>query len=186
MRIKSIAKLLNCFIAKTEKNNSTMKQCNNSKSSQGFTLIELLVVVVVAGILTSIATASFFEYYRTQILQAATNDLRGTLNVAKSNSLSQLKCASSTLDGYKVRINDSTTYTLYVVCSGTDVPMNTKTLPQNITFISPTPATFFFAVLTGRVVFTVGGFEFLGPQTIILRGYGKTRNITVSNTGVIQ
>ncbi len=45
---KQIAKLLNCYIAKTENNNLTMKQYNNRP---GFTLIELLIVIAVLGIL---------------------------------------------------------------------------------------------------------------------------------------
>jgi len=49
---KKIAKLLNCFIATTEKNNLTMQQCNNRKFCKGFTLVELLVVIAVVGILS--------------------------------------------------------------------------------------------------------------------------------------
>jgi len=47
---KRIAKLLNCYIAKTENNNLTMKQYNNRP---GFTLIELLIVIAVLGILVT-------------------------------------------------------------------------------------------------------------------------------------
>lgn len=155
-------------------------------------MIELLVVIIVIGILTSISTVSFFDFHHTQILQSATNDVAATLNVAKSNSVSQLKsspfCLSIgvVLNGYKVAINNSTTYSLQAVCSGIDVPLGTKTLPQNITFTSATPATFLFTVLTGEVIFTTGGVGVPGPQTITLSGFGKTRNIAVSSTGVIQ
>lgn len=146
----------------------------------GFTLIELIVVIVVFGILTSMVSATFFDYYHTQILQTARDDLIATLNLAKSNSLSQVKSPTcSDLGGYKVVISSSTTYTLNAVCTGTEVSINTKTLPQNIAFTSTTPASFLFKVLTGGVVAT-------GPSTITLSGFGKTRNITVSSTGVIQ
>ena len=59
MKKKIIAKLFNCFIAATEKNNLTMKQCNNRKSQKGFTLIELLVVIAIIGLLTSFLVANF-------------------------------------------------------------------------------------------------------------------------------
>ena len=59
MKKKIIAKLFNCFIAATEKNNLTMQQCNNRKSQKGFTLIELLVVIAIIGLLTSFLVANF-------------------------------------------------------------------------------------------------------------------------------
>lgn len=152
--------------------------------SRGFTLIELTVVFAVIGILGAIAITAFFDYSRTLKLQTAANDLTLTLNVAKQNSLSQLKdpllCADpNVLNGYKVVITNSTTYNLNMVCSETDINISTKSLPANITFSSPTPASFFFPVLKGGVTIT-------GSPTITLTGFGQTRSITVTNAGVIR
>jgi prepilin-type N-terminal cleavage/methylation domain-containing protein len=152
--------------------------------SRGFTLIELTVVFAVIGILGAIAITAFFDYSRTLKLQTAANDLTLTLNVAKQNSLSQLKDHPSctvavVLNGYKVRINNSTTYDLDVVCGGADFNISTKSLPANITFSSPTPASFFFPVLKGGVTIT-------GSPTITLTGFGKTKSVTVTNAGVIK
>lgn len=151
---------------------------------KGFTLIELAVVMAVIGILGAIGVTAFVDYSRTQTLQTAANDLTLTLNVAKQNSLSQLKnlslCASaSTLNGYKVVITNSTTYNLNMVCSGTDINISTKSLPANITFSSATPASFFFPVLKG-------GVTIAGSPTITLTGFGKTKSVTVTNAGIIK
>lgn len=54
MKNKLIVKLLNCFIARTKKNNLTIQQCSNSKFS-GFTFIETLTIVGVIGILATAA-----------------------------------------------------------------------------------------------------------------------------------
>lgn len=156
--------------------------------SRGFTLIELLIVIVVISVLSSMATASFYDYQQSQSLRAAVEDVIVILNTAKSNTLSQVKnpslCApTDILSGYKVIINNSTTYQLNILCGAVDTPiMNPKTLPPDITFPSPPmilPSSFLFTVLTGGVVV-------VGSPTITLSGYGKTRNISVSSTGVIR
>jgi len=189
MKEKLIAKLLNCFIATTEKNNLTMatasdavQQCNNRKTPNGFTLIELVIVTALVGIMVAIGTAGLVDYTRTAELNAAVNELKTTLNVAKSNALSQVKdptlCPDTdVLNGYKVTINNSTTYDLFVQCGGIDYVIKTKSLPANIIFSSITPASFFFPVLTGGVI---------GSGTVTLSGYAKTKSVIIDAGGVIR
>lgn len=177
-----IAQLLHCFIAVKEKNNLTMKQCSNRKPSQGFTLIEFLVVIVLIGALASMTVATFFDYYHSQILQTGANEVVAMLNLAKSNALSQVKNPSlcgpvTVLEGYRVTINNSSDYVLDVMCSGTPFNISSKALPANVTFTSPTPSSFLFTVLIGNVV---------GSSTITISGFGKTKDINVSSTGVIN
>src|SRR3989344_3199360 len=170
MKEKLIAKLLNCFIARTKKNNLTtclaarrVQQCNNRKSHKGFTLIELIIVISVIGILSAIGTVGFIDYSSTAKLNTAASDLATLLNVAKSNSLSQLKdeavCAGTVLNGYKVRIVPSTdSYTLSVRCGNTDHNIVTKTLsdPSNMSFTS-VPSTFLFPILKIGAIITGSG-----------------------------
>lgn len=151
---------------------------------KGFTLLELIIVTAIIGIMAAIGSNTFSSYSRTAKLNAAANDLTLTLNVAKQNSLSQVKnsslCASTDiLNGYKVVIINSTTYNLNMVCSGIDINISTKSLPANITFSSPTPASFFFPVLKGGATIT-------GSPTITLTGFGQTKSVTVTNAGVIK
>jgi len=191
MKEKLIAKLLNCFIARTKKNNLTtclaarrVQQCNNRKSHKGFTLIELIIVIAVIGILSAIGTVGFIDYSSTAKLNAAASDLATLLNVAKSNSLSQLKdeavCAGTVLNGYKVTIINSTRYDLRVRCGNADrfPAITEKTLPVNITFTSSI-ASFLFPVLRTGAIIT-------GPGTVVISGFGKTRRVTVDSAGNIR
>jgi prepilin-type N-terminal cleavage/methylation domain-containing protein len=151
----------------------------------GFTLVELIIVTAVIGVLSAVGTAGFIDYSSTAKLNAAANDVVTLLNVAKSNALSQLKdhpaCISSELNGYKVRIVNSTRYDLIVRCGNIDrlLPaIAAKTLPADITFTSPI-ASFLFPVLrTGATI--------AGSGTIVVSGFGKTRNVIVDSAGNIK
>lgn len=147
----------------------------------GFTLIELIVVVALIGIMTAIGSNTFLSYSRTQKLQTAANDLVTIFNVAKSNSLSQVKnptlcLATDVLSGYRVVISNSTCYSLYAVCGG-DKVVSSKFLPGGITISSGTPTSFFFPILTGGVSGSGG--------TTAIAGYGQTRCVKVDSAGLI-
>lgn len=151
--------------------------------AEGFTLIELLLTISIIGILLAVGTGGFIDYTRTARLNAAANDLVTMLNLAKSNSISQLKyetlCTGFVLDGYKVSINViMKTYDLRVRCGGIDrsPAIVTKTLPNDIIFVSAPPS-FLFPVLKGGVI---------GSGTITINGFGKTKTVIVDTAGNIR
>lgn len=119
---------------------------------RGFTLIEILFVLSVTAIISTIGVAGFVSYSRSQKLNAAVGDVVSMLTVAKSRALSQVKpsmgvCASSVLDGYRVRTTGSSTYSLDVLCVGGSQAIQSKILPSNIAFANN--KTFVFPILTG-------------------------------------
>lgn len=151
---------------------------------KGFTLIELIVVISVTAVLSVVGIAAFVTYSRTQALTTSAQDVASILNVAKSRAQSQVKpasgpCASGVLDGYKVVVTSSTAYELNAVCGGNDyqIAEQTKTLGKNVIFSSPIATAFFFRVLTGGVE---------GAQEVVISGYGKTKAVTVTQSGIIQ
>lgn len=157
-----------------------------SNFPKGFTLIELIVVFSILVILSTLGIAAFVNNSRVQALDAALNDVIVMLQTAKSRAQSQVKsssgvCASSALDGYRVTFSPSDqAYRLEVVCGGNILspPVETKGLPQNISFSSPTTETsLVFNILTGRVE----GYD----GSITITGYGKEKTVTVYSDGRI-
>src|ERR1035437_215517 len=110
-------------------------------NKNGFTLIELVVAFSIMAVLSTIGVVSFVSYSRTQTLQQAVNDLVTALGTAKSMSVSQattssvknisLKCSSGqSFGGYGITTTTATSpdsYTLYIMCSGAEVPAPTST-----------------------------------------------------------
>lgn len=138
------------------------------------------------GIVLAVGITALVNYSHSQKLRAAANDLVTMLNVAKSNALSQLitfpttNCLNKRLDGYEVTITIPSNYQINVVCSGitTDhYQVMVKSLPGNIVFDPASQTAFFFPVLAGGVI-TSG--------MVKLMGFGQTKIITVSNTGIIR
>lgn len=126
----------------------------------GFTLIELIVVVSILVILSTLGIAAFVNYSRMQSLNTAASDVAVMLQTARSRAQSQVKpasgvCLSLPLDGYKVTFSPTErTYKLEVVCGGNPLSpaVETKSLPQNITFANFTTETSLtFGILTGRL-----------------------------------
>ena len=154
---------------------------NFKRNLRGFTIIEIIVVFAVIAVLSTIGVASFVNYNRIQTLQTAAADFTSTLNLAKSRSLSQVKpaeCASQVLDGYRVNISlSSNSYTLETICSGFSYRIQSRNLPQNVTFQSSQPTSFFFPVIAGGVS---------GAGTVVLSSFGQTKSITVDEIGGIK
>lgn len=175
----------------------------------GFTLIEIIVVFTIIAILSLIGVASFVSYGRMATLQNGASDLTSTLLLAKSRAISQVKPLSSqapqcndqtALNGYKVVLcptsssniicDSADSYVFGVVCSSTACSdslcsnitpqkIQSRILPQNITFDSGSTSTsFFFPVISGGV----GG----APAKIILDGYGNQKTINIDSTGGVQ
>ena len=71
------------------------------RNSSGFTMIELLVVVVIIGVLTSIAIASFNSFSRAQSIRLAALELKNDLRKVKTDSISGKKDSQCRSDQYK-------------------------------------------------------------------------------------
>lgn len=161
---------------------------------KGFTLIEILVAFSIIAILSSVSIASFVTYGRSQVLANAELDVSTLLNKAKSRSQTQVKpdildCQTNPLDGYKVVFltDPSTgfltgTYEMRVVCAGKENVIESKILPQGVTFSSyPSPTT------TKEVFFKVisGGVDGSGTISLTQPASGNSKKITIDQTGII-
>lgn len=156
-------------------------------SGAGFTLIELLVVVSLMGVMIFVTLVSYTNYTTRQTLKTGADELRETLNLAKSRALSQVKpevCDDTdALEGYRVQIcnvhgtscESASDYELQVVCGGRPYLVEPKRLPQNVSFDERTERTsFFFPVLSQGVE---------APGVVVLSGFGKSLTITVDTLG---
>lgn len=183
-----------------------------SKDSHGFTLIEIIVVFGVMAILSSIGIASFVNYSKAQQVSGATNEIKTMLLTARSRALSQLKlgqCKESdaALEGYRVVMcayasSCSTScistddYEMQILCADpsgngtiTDV-VDSQKLPTNVAIVNPnisqsstTASCFLFNTTTGGVSTNVSSGK---TPRVGISGYGITKTISVSQTGVIQ
>ena len=147
------------------------------KNERGFTLLELLTVFGIIGIMTTLGIAAYNSYNSSQTTQSSANDVATMLNSAKSRSLSQVipsSCGVNPVTGYQVDVTlNGSQYTLSAICGSKQV-ITTNNLPPNITFANGSTATVFFTISTAAVASTA---------TITLTGYGKTKIITVTQTG---
>lgn len=154
------------------------------RKSRGFTLIELMVALSITAILGVLGIAGFVNYNEAQVLQTSANEVVTMLNLAKSRAQSQVKlgsnCNGQVLDGYRVSIRTSQSarhkFVLMSECAGLTRDLDTKTLPQNVSFNVTT--NFFFPVQKG-------GVERPG-EIIISSSGGKTKTITVNALGGVS
>jgi len=152
--------------------------------NKGFTVIEIVVVFAITAVLATIGIASFVTYNQTQTLANAESEVRSTLNLAKSRSISQTKppqCATQVLNGYRINISlSSRSYTLEAICNGLPQNPQTKVLHPDLRFDSGTnPLSFFFPVI-------VGGVQIQNQGRIVITGYNQSRTITIDPTGTIR
>jgi len=147
---------------------------------RGFTLIELLVVFSFIGILTALGIASYAAFNGEQALSSSAADVATMLNSAKSHALTQVKqnnCTTNSISGYEVDILVTTQqYSLSAVCGSTHV-LTTNRLPSSVTFGGSSATSVFYYVSSGTVQ---------APASIIINGYGKTKTISVSSTGIVS
>jgi prepilin-type N-terminal cleavage/methylation domain-containing protein len=157
-----------------------MKNEKRLKNNEGFTLIEILVVFFIIAILTVLGIAAYNSYNSSQTVQSAASDVATMLNTAKSRSLTQVipsSCGSNSVTGYQVDITLNTQqYTLSAICGSKQV-ITTNNLPPNVTFANSSTPTVFFNIATGTITSTA---------TILITGFGKTKTVTVSQTGDVS
>ena len=146
---------------------------------KGFTLIEILIVFAFIGILTVLGIASYSTYTSAQTVNSSASDVATMLSTAKSNSLSQVipnSCGANPVTGYQVDIIvGGQQFVLSAVCTGLQRISSSK-LPTPVKFASGSTATVFFPISTGMPS---------AAATISVTGYGKTKTITVTQTGAI-
>ncbi|HWY79694.1 MAG TPA: GspH/FimT family pseudopilin [Candidatus Sulfotelmatobacter sp.] len=154
-----------------------------SQSMQkAFTLIELLVVFSLIGLLTALGIASYSSYNATQSVQSSANDLATFLQTAESRSISQVvpSSCSNPVTGYEVDVTpNGKQYTLFAVC-GLKQVITTNQLPSNVSFTGASDPSVVFAISSGVVITPK-----ITPATISIAGYGKSKTIRVSGTGIV-
>lgn len=147
----------------------------------GLTLIELLTTISVMAIISTFSLASFASYNNSQTLQTSTADVVTLLTLAKSRAISQIvdrQCSNESLSGYQVVFTLPDQYALQVVCDGTIYEVGTtQTLAKNLTFKS---------IDAAHVMFNAGTGIVTEQDIIVITGYGNTKTITISTTGVIS
>jgi len=148
-------------------------------SRRGFTLIELLVVFTFIGILTALGIAAYSSYNSAQTVQSSAEDVATMLSTAKEHSLSQVipsSCGSNSVTGYQVDITvTGQQYTLSALC-GTKQVITSNSLPPHVMFANGSTPSVLFDISTGTLSSTA---------TLSITGYGKTKTISISQTGNI-
>ncbi|MBI3887779.1 prepilin-type N-terminal cleavage/methylation domain-containing protein, partial [Candidatus Microgenomates bacterium] len=115
--------------------------------SRGFTLIEVILVFAVLGIVSAASFASFSSYTKSQSVQSTASAFVGTLQTAKSKSLTQSKpaqCGAAPLRGYRVTVSIPSTYRLEVSCGNNFFTLDTRTLSSGVIFASGSAGQIFF------------------------------------------
>ncbi len=152
---------------------------------RGFTLVEILVSMAVILIISG-GYAALTRFNKAQELSSAYENLKNTLNEAKSSALSQVivNCRrSETLVGYQVNFNtisNPNTYSLEEVCrqggSTRRIEVKKNPLPPGVTLVPPSSA-ILFLVLSGKVQ---------NAETISLNNGSATKIINVTTSGVVE
>lgn len=163
---------------------------------KGFTLLEILIVFAIIAILSLVGIASFISFNRSQILNVATSDFVGALNLAKSRTLSQVKPCTGNFKGYKVGIcpggcggSNTYDYAVYAICEISPPVPDTlilgKKLPETFS-LTPSPPeanSFLFRVLTGAVEI----YEGANSAVVTINGYdSNSKTVTIYSDGRIN
>lgn len=153
---------------------------NTKIFEKAFTLVELLIVVSIIGTLTAMGLASYSSYNAGQIVKSSETNVATMLNAANSEAISQVvpsSCGTNVLTGYQVDITvGGQQYTLSAMC-GTKQVAATNKLPAQLSFASGSTPSIFFNVSSGIIANTA---------TVNVTGYGVTKTVTVSTTGIVS
>ena len=159
------------------------------KASYGFNLIEILVTIGLISIIVTSSYVVFTRFNRQQAISTAYENLKNTLNEAKSNASSQVvKDCTNILVGYQISFfTDPSRYSLYEICqvpgeSPTAIipPVKTITLPEGITLDYSRPQDFVrFLILSNNVLNS-------GRITLTNGNASQNKIIDVSPEGVIE
>ena len=168
---------------------------NSLRNLSGFTLIEILITLSIMSVLSLFGIISYREFNQSKIIDSAGHQVQDVLILARSRANTQVKPAVTAcseelegreLYGYKVSFcsdNCATTqnFDISVLCGASGEYSqkigNSYILPQGVTFTSSLPQSVVFKVLTGDVI---------GAQEIQISGYGASRVVSISQTGVIS
>ncbi len=102
------------------------------KNNKGFTLIELMMVIAITGILAAIGTPRFFAYKNDTKVRAATNQIVGTLQMAKSRAVKDNDSVTVTFNSSSYTLTSTNLNKQYTL-SGITI---TNTLAGNDTVFS--------------------------------------------------
>ena len=155
---------------------SIYKKRNNIP--RGFSLIELTLVITMTMVIGFVGVAGYTQFNSSRKVENAAYDVITLLQKAKSRAQTQVKpntgsCQTSSLDGYSVSINTSTSiYQLQALCGGTGTSVETRTLPSGITFRSGS--------LTSLTFLRTGGVTQTGSVYVV---GSVTRTIQISSLG---
>lgn len=145
---------------------------------KGFTILELLVAMGVILLVSGGVVAAFNNFNEGQQVRQAALTMKGNLRLAQNKALSGEKPASgcTTLVGYTMSFT-STSYMMRALCSeGSVGESTTTTLPTGVSFL-PVPASFTFAVLTGRIA---------SDRTLTVSGVSTTANVQITAGGSVS
>lgn len=164
------------------------------RPSAGFTLIEVILVIAIIVIITTSTFAVSNTYIQTQKLNTAVDNLKNSLNEAKSSALSQTvvttgagSCGATgmTLVGYQLWFIDQHRYHFKEVCknssgSWTSSTIRVITLPPGVSNNMSGDGIQFYIKSEG------GGTTSSSDRNIVLSLGGRTRTVIVTKEGLIK
>lgn len=176
---------------KLKHNGNSMKELKKriglTKNGAGFTLVEILVAMAIIIIISGGSYVAFTKFNQRQTYISTYENLKNSINEAKSNALSQVinDCVSSeTLVGYQIVADSSSipdSYRLEEICEtgGVEAAPNvikTVKLPPNL-IISSDISSILFLVLSGKV---------RQSGSISLSNGSETKTININSQGAIE
>ena len=153
----------------------------NTKYKLGFTLIELLVTTSIILLLAGFGLASWQTFNQQQTLDAAAQDLKNNLRLARSWEMVVKKTAcDGTSGGYKVDFSGSHgDYGIREMCGGSEVgDWQNFSYPEGVA--DNYNGSFIFAPLTGATNLSAD------VTTITLSLGSRTKTVTIRKNGEIE